>query len=87
MLSDLLLWNKIGRIVTLLSEQLNISSERALDLFYTTLLSEQLNISSERALDLFYTSKTCELLHDPSTLLYTFSDGYIVDDVLREIQK
>ena len=66
MLSDLLLWNKIGRIVTLLSEQLNISSERALDLFYT--------------------SKTCERLHDPSTLLYTFSDGYIVDDVLREIQ-
>ena len=67
MLSDLLLWNKIGRIVTLLSEQLNISSERALDLFYT--------------------SKTCERLHDPSTLLYMFSDGYIVDDVLREIQK
>jgi hypothetical protein len=51
------------------------------------LLSEQLNVSSERALDLFYTSKTCERLHDPSTLLYTFSDGYIVDDVLREIQK
>ena len=67
MLSDLLLWNKIGRIVTLLSEQLNVSSERALDIFYT--------------------SKTCERLHDPSTLLYIFSDGYIVDDVLREIQK
>ena len=67
MLNDLLLWNKIGRIVTLLSEQLNISNERALDLFYT--------------------SKTCERLHDPSTLLYIFSDGYIVDDVLREIQK
>ena len=67
MLSDLLLWNKIGRIVTLLSEQLNVSSERALDIFYT--------------------SKTCEQLHDPSTLLYTFSDRYIVDDVLLEIQK
>lgn len=67
MLSDLLLWNKIGRIVTLLAERLNISSEHALDLFYT--------------------SKTCELLHDPSTLLYTFSDLYIVDDVVREIQK
>ena len=59
--------NKIGRIVTLLSEMLNVSSERALDIFYT--------------------SKTCEQLHDPSTLLYTFSDGYIVDDVLLEIQK
>ena len=67
MLSDLLLWNKIGRIVTLLSERLEISSEHALDVFYH--------------------SKTCELLHDPSTLLYTFSDLYIADDVLREIQK
>ena len=66
MLSDLLLWNKIGRIVTLLSSQLNISQERALDLFYT--------------------SKTCERLHDPSTLLDTFSDGYIAEDVVRELQ-
>lgn len=67
MLSDLLLWNKIGRIVTLLSERLNISSEHALDLFYT--------------------SKTCERLHDPTTLLYTFSDLYIVEDVIREVQE
>ena len=67
MLSDLLLWNKIGRIVTILSERLNISSERALDLFYT--------------------SETSERLHDPSTLLYTFSDYYIADDVSREIQE
>lgn len=67
MLSDLLLWNKIGRIVTRLSERLNISSQHALDLFYT--------------------SKTCELLHDPSTRLYAFSDLYIVDDIIREIQE
>ena len=66
MLSDLLMWNKIGRIVTLLSERLDISPERALDIFYT--------------------SKTNERLHDPSTLLYTFGDLYIVDDVIREIQ-
>ena len=65
MLSDLLLWNKIGRIVTLLSERLNISSEHALDLFYN--------------------SKTNERLHDPSTQLYTFSDLYIVDDIINEI--
>lgn len=65
MLSDLLMWNKIGRIVTLLSERLDISSERALDLFYQ--------------------SKTCERLHDPSTQLYLFSDGYIVDDVMLEL--
>jgi hypothetical protein len=67
MLSDLLMWNKIGRIVTILSDRLNISSERALDVFYT--------------------SKTCERLHDPSTLLYTFSDLYIVEDIIREIQQ
>ena len=57
MLSDLLMWNKIGRIVTLL------------------------------ALDIFYTSKTNERLHDPATLLYTFGDLYIVDEVIRELQK
>ena len=67
MLSDLLMWNKIGRIITLLSERLDISSERALDLFYT--------------------SKTNERLHDPATLLYTFSDRYIVDEIIREIQQ
>ncbi|MBQ8705797.1 MAG: DUF3791 domain-containing protein [Paludibacteraceae bacterium] len=66
MLSDLLMWNKIGRIVTLLSERLDITPARALDIFYT--------------------SKTNERLHDPSTLLYTFSDLYIVDDVIREIR-
>lgn len=67
MLSDLLMWNKIGRIVTLLSERLNVTPERALDIFYT--------------------SKTNELLHDPSTLLYTFSDLYIVDDIIHELQQ
>ena len=66
MLSDLLMWNKIGRIVTLLSERLDIKPEKALDIFYT--------------------SKTNERLRDPSTLLYTFGDLYIVDEVIREIQ-
>ena len=67
MISDLLLCNKIGRVVTLLSERLDISGERALDIFYT--------------------SKTNERLHDPATLLYTFGDLYIVDEVIRELQK
>lgn len=66
MLSDLLMWNKIGRIVMLLSEQLEISSLRALDVFYT--------------------SKVCDRLHDPETELYTFSDAYIVDEVLMELR-
>ena len=43
MLSDLLMWNKIGRIVTLLSQQLNISGERALDIFYMSRTNERLH--------------------------------------------
>ena len=43
MLSDLLMWNKIGRIVALLAEQLNISGERALDIFYTSRTNERLH--------------------------------------------
>ncbi len=66
MISDLLMWNKIGRIVTILSQQLHISDERALDLWYR--------------------SKTNERLHDPDTMLYTFGDRYIADDVIREAQ-
>lgn len=67
MLSDLLMWNKIGRIVTLLSKRLDISGEHALDIFYT--------------------SKTNERLHDPSTFLYGFSDLYIVDEIITELQR
>lgn len=43
MLSDLLMWNKIGRIVTLLSKRLDVSSERALDIFYTSRTNERLH--------------------------------------------
>ena len=43
MLSDLLMWNKIGRIVTLLSKRLDISGERALDIFYTSKTNERLH--------------------------------------------
>ena len=43
MLSDLLMWNKIGRIVTLLAERLNVTSERALDIFFTSKTNERLH--------------------------------------------
>jgi len=36
---------------------------------------------------LWYRSKTNEQLHDPATLLYTFSDRYIVEELMREIQE
>ncbi|MBQ4408579.1 MAG: DUF3791 domain-containing protein [Bacteroidales bacterium] len=67
MLSDLLMWNKIGRIVMLLAKRLGITPERAFDLFYA--------------------SKTNERMHDSTTLLYTFGDRYLADEVVREIQK
>ena len=43
MLSDLLMWNKIGRIVTLLAQRLDVSGERALDIFYTSRTNERLH--------------------------------------------
>lgn len=49
-------------------------------------LAEQLKISPERALELFYTSKTCDDLHNPDTLLYTFGDNYIADEVIAELR-
>ena len=51
-----------------------------------TTLAARLGIKPEQALDLFYESKTCDDLHDSQTLLYTFSDNYIVDEVIREMQ-
>ena len=66
MLSNILMWNKIGRIIMLLSKRLDINPERALDIFYL--------------------SETNKRLQDPSTLLYTFGDRYIVDDIILEIQ-
>ena len=49
-------------------------------------LAKQLDISPERALELFYTSKTCDDLHTPETMLYSFSDNYIADEVIAELQ-
>ncbi len=66
MLSDLLMWNKIGRIAMRLSERLGISPLRALDVFYT--------------------SEVCERMHNPDEELYTFSDAYLVDEIMLELQ-
>ena len=43
MLSNVLMWNKIGRVVTRLSEQRGISASSALDLFYTSQLCRDLH--------------------------------------------
>lgn len=63
MLSPLLMWNKIGRVVTLIQKDLGISSEEALDMFYR--------------------SRTNQLMRDPNTILYTFGDRYLADEVMR----
>ena len=63
MLSLLLMWNKIGRVVTLIQKDLGISSEEALDMFYR--------------------SRTNQLMRDPNTILYTFGDRYLADEVIR----
>lgn len=43
MLSDLLLWNKIGRIIVLLAERISVSPDRALDVFYSSRTCERLH--------------------------------------------
>ena len=43
MLSDMLMWNKIGRIVTRLSEALDIDTARALDIFYCSQVCKDLH--------------------------------------------
>jgi len=60
------MWNKIGRIVTLIQKDLEISPEEALDMFYR--------------------SRTNTLLQDPTTMLYTFGDRYLADEVMMEGQ-
>ena len=43
MLNDLLLWNKIGRIIVLLAERIGVSPDRALDVFYSSRTCELLH--------------------------------------------
>ena len=43
MLSDMLMWNKVGRIITRLSERRGVSSSEALDAFYTSQLCQDLH--------------------------------------------
>lgn len=52
----------------------------------TVILSDKLDIDNVKALKLFYESETCARLHDKSTGLYLYSDLYIVDDFMIEMQ-
>ena len=50
------------------------------------ILSQKLNIDNVKALKLFYESETCARLHNKETGLYLYSDLYIVDDFITEMQ-
>lgn len=43
MLTDLLMWNKIGRIVVIIAHKLSITTEEALDIFYTSPVCDELH--------------------------------------------
>lgn len=44
---NILMWNKIGRIVTILADRSNMRPERALDAFYTSKTCERLHDSND----------------------------------------
>lgn len=66
-MKDYLLWRKFARIIGKLAERLDVSPERALDIFYN--------------------SETCTYLHDAEMQLYTMGDAYIVDEIIRELER
>ena len=49
-------------------------------------LAKRLDIAPVKALELFYESRTCADLHDKSTGLYLYSDLYIADEFILEMQ-
>ena len=51
------------------------------------LLADRVNIDVERALDILYNSHTYELLANPESGLQLYSDDYILNDLLRELDK
>lgn len=50
------------------------------------ILADRLSVSQERAMDIFYNSQTYELYNNPKSGLQLFSDYYIAEDVIRELQ-
>jgi hypothetical protein len=52
-----------------------------------SMLADRLEISQERALDIFYNSHTYALLENPDSGLQLQSDSYILNDLLRELEK
>lgn len=66
MYRPVIMWNKIGRIVTMIAKDMGISDEQALSMFYE--------------------SRVNRLMRDPSTMLYTYGDRYLADEVIMDAQ-
>jgi hypothetical protein len=50
------------------------------------LLAERLDVTQQTAMDVFYNSHTFQLFSNPDSGLQLFSDEYIVNDTLRELE-
>lgn len=48
-------------------------------------LAKEKNMTPEQALDVFYSSDTAQKLSDPRTGLQLMSDGYVLEDLLDEL--
>ena len=51
------------------------------------MLADALHVSQPRAISIFYRTDTCKLMHDPTTMLHTMSDTYILNDVITELRE
>ena len=49
-------------------------------------LASALEIDEEKALDIFYSTETYRQLSDPKYGLQLMSDGYVLENVLRELR-
>ena len=50
-------------------------------------LASALEVDEEKALDIFYSTETYRQLSDPKYGLQLMSDGYVLENVLRELNE
>ena len=49
-------------------------------------LASVLKVDEEKALDIFYSTETCKQLSDVKYGLQLMSDGYVLENILRELR-
>ena len=70
MLSPVLMWNKIGRIVIKLSKRLNVTPLRALNIFYTSEVCDRMHDEKEE----LYTFSDDYIVDEIDTVSKSVSD-------------